>query len=108
MRRVLAAPHPSPVGGRPPMRDAAFRAHLAEIRERGWILTYGEKLPGAVGTSAPVFGAAGIVGSLTVTIPEVRYQASMAPEVQRLVVESAEKISAVLGHRGDGPRKDLG
>jgi IclR family acetate operon transcriptional repressor len=99
LRRVLAAAHPSPVGGRPPMAEAEFRAHLAAIRERGWILTKGEKLPGAVGTSAPVFGAAGIVGSLTVTIPEVRFRASMGPRIQRLVVESAERISAVLGHR---------
>jgi DNA-binding IclR family transcriptional regulator len=97
LRRVLAAAHPAPVGGRPPMPEAAFRAHLAAIRERGWILTRGEKLPGAVGTSAPVFGAAGIVGSLTVTIPEVRFQASMRPRIQALVMESAARISAVLG-----------
>jgi DNA-binding IclR family transcriptional regulator len=99
LRRVLAAAHPSPVGGRPPMTEDAFRAHLAAIAARGWILTKGEKLPGAVGTSAPVFGAAGIVGSLTVTIPEFRFQASLAPRIQRLVVESAEKISVVLGNR---------
>jgi DNA-binding IclR family transcriptional regulator len=97
--RVLAAAHPSPVGGRPPMAEPEFRAYLAAIRERGWVLTMGEKLPGAVGTSAPVFGAAGVVGSLTVTIPEVRFHPSMAAGIQRLVVESAEQISAVLGHR---------
>lgn len=99
LRRVLVAAHPSPVGSRPPMEEAAFRAYLTAIRERGWILTKGEKLPGAVGTSAPVFGAAGVVGSLTVTIPEVRFQPSMEPRIQRLVVESAGRISAVLGHR---------
>jgi DNA-binding IclR family transcriptional regulator len=65
-------------------------------------LTRGEKLPGAVGTSAPVFGAAGIVGSLTVTIPEVRFAPSMEPRIQRLVVESAARISAVFGHRPGG------
>jgi DNA-binding IclR family transcriptional regulator len=95
--RVIAAAHPSPVDGLPPMSEAAFRAHLAAVRERGWILTKGEKLAGAVGTSAPVFGAAGIVGSLTVTIPEVRFQASTGPRIQRLVMESAGRISAVLG-----------
>ena len=99
LRRVLGAAHPSPVGGRPPMDESEFRAYLATIRERGWIRTEGEKLPGAMGTSAPVFGAAGIVGSLTVTIPQVRFHASMEPRIQRLVVESAGKISAVLGHR---------
>lgn len=102
LRRVLADAHPSPVGGRPPMAEAAYRAHLAAIKERGWILTKGQKLPGAVGTAAPVFGAAGIAGSLTVTIPEVRFQASMERRIQRLVVESAGKISAVLGHRPGG------
>lgn len=55
-----------------------------------------------MGTSAPVFGAAGIVGSLTVTIPRVRFHFSMEPGIQRLVVESAGKISAVLGHRAAG------
>ena len=99
LRRVIAAAHPSPVGGQPPAAEAAFRAHLAAIRDRGWILTRGEKLPGAVGTSAPVFGPAGIVGSLTVTIPEVRFAPSMEPRVRQLVVESAAMISAVLGHR---------
>jgi DNA-binding IclR family transcriptional regulator len=97
--RVLAAAHPSPVGGRPPMEEAEFRALLAAIRERGWIVTRGEKLPGAVGTSSPVFGAAGVVGSLTVTIPEVRFRPGMEPEIQRLVVESAQRISAMLGQR---------
>jgi DNA-binding IclR family transcriptional regulator len=102
LRRVLADAHPSPVGDIPPMPEAAYRAHLAAIKERGWILTKGQKLPGAVGTAAPVFGAAGIVGSLTVTIPEVRFQASMERRIQRLVTESAAKISAVLGHRPGG------
>jgi IclR family acetate operon transcriptional repressor len=89
------------VGGRPPLDEAEFRAYLATIRESGWIRTEGEKLPGAMGTSAPVFGAAGIVGSLTVTIPQVRFHASMERRIRRLVVESAGKISAVLGHRAD-------
>jgi DNA-binding IclR family transcriptional regulator len=102
LRRILATAHPSPVGGRPPLPEAEYRANLAAIKDRGWILTKGEKLPGAVGTSAPVFGAAGIVGSLTVTIPEVRFQASMGPRIRGLVVESAGKISAVLGHRAAG------
>jgi len=34
-----------------------------------------------------------------VTIPEVRFRLSMEPRIQRLVVESAERVSAVLGHR---------
>jgi DNA-binding IclR family transcriptional regulator len=99
LQRVLARPHPSPVGNRPPLPEARLRAYLAGIRERGFTMTKGHKLPGAVGTAAAVFDAAGVAGSVTVTIPEVRFQASMEPRIQRLVMRSAERISQVLGHR---------
>ena len=99
LQRVLAAAHPSPVGGRPPMDEASFRAYLAAIRERGYVVTEGQKLPGAVGTSAAVFDATGVIGSVTVTIPEVRFQPSMGSKIKGLVMQSAEQISAVLGHR---------
>ncbi len=100
LQRVLASAGPSPVSNQPPLEESAFRALLAAVRERGWLLTKGEKLPGAAGTAAPVFGSAGVVGSVTVTIPEVRFHPSMGPRIARLVVETAGKISGVLGHRG--------
>ena len=99
LQRVLAAAHPSPVGNQAPLPEARYRAELAAIRNRGFTMTKGQKLPGAVGTAAPVFGAAGVVGSVTVTIPEVRFQASMEPKIQRLVMRSADQISDVLGHQ---------
>jgi DNA-binding IclR family transcriptional regulator len=102
LRRVLAAPHPSPVGGRPPLPEARFRTYLAAIRKRGYVVTKGQKLPGAVGTAAPVFDAAGVIGSVTVTIPEVRFLPGSRTKIQRLVMQSAEQISAVLGHHGSG------
>ena len=99
LQRVLAAAHPSPVGDRPPLPEARYRAELAAIRKQGFTVTKGQKLPGAVGTAAPVFDAAGVAGSITVTIPEVRFQTSMEPKIQRLVMQSADEISDVLGHR---------
>lgn len=99
LRRVLATAHPSPVGNRPPLPEAGYLAELAAIRNRGFTVTKGQKLPGAVGTAAPVFDATGVAGSVTVTIPEVRFQASMAPGIQRLVVRSAGQISDALGQR---------
>jgi hypothetical protein len=53
-----------------------------------------------VGTAAPVCDATGVVGSLTVTIPEVRFQPGMGSRIPRLVMRSAGQISEVLGHRG--------
>ena len=99
LQRILATAHPSPVGNRPPLPEARYRAELAAIRKRGFIVTRGHKLPGAVGTAAPVFDTTGVAGSVTVTIPEVRFQASMEPEIQRLVMQSAEQISKALGQR---------
>lgn len=102
LQRVLAAPHPSPVDNRPPLPEARVRADLAAIRERGFTMTKGHKLPGAVGTAAPVFDATGVAGSVTVTIPEVRFRASMEPRIRRLVMHSAQRISEVLGYRNRG------
>jgi DNA-binding IclR family transcriptional regulator len=99
LQQVLAAAHPSPVGNRPALPEASYLAELAAIRNRGFAVTRGQKLPGAVGTAAPVFDAAGVAGSVTVTIPEVRFQTSMEPRIKRLVMQSAEQISDVLGHR---------
>jgi DNA-binding IclR family transcriptional regulator len=105
LRRVLAAAHPSPVGNRPPLPEDEFRAYLATIRKRGFVVTKGQKLPGAVGTAAPVFDASGVAGSVTVTIPEVRFGAGMGPKVQQLVMQSAEQISEALGHRRSPDRQ---
>lgn len=99
LRRVIAAARPSPVGNRPPFPENRLRAYLAAIRQRGYAITRGQKLPGAIGTAAPVFDASGVVGSVTVMIPQVRYQASMAPAIKRLVMRSATQISEVLGHQ---------
>lgn len=99
LQRVLASAHPSPVDNRPPLAEDKFRAYLAAIRKRGYVVTKGQKLPGAVGTAAPVFDQTGVVGSVTVTIPKVRFRRGMESQVKRLVMQSAEQISSALGHR---------
>lgn len=97
-RRVVAAAGPSPVGAREPLQEDELAARLARIRAKGYAVTKGQKLPGAVGTAAPVFDSNGIVGSLTVTIPEVRFSRSIGPQIERLVVGTAKRISADLGY----------
>ena len=99
LRRVLDQVGPSPVGGLPPLAEDKFRAKLATIRRRGFSVTRGLKLTGAVGTSAAVFDSERVLGSVTVTIPQVRFHRSMGPRVQELVTEAARRISRVLGHR---------
>ncbi|MGH2894299.1 MAG: IclR family transcriptional regulator [Solirubrobacteraceae bacterium] len=104
LQRVLDKVGPSPVGGFEPLSEDKFRAKMATIRRRGYTVTRGLKLVGAVGTSAAVFEAERVLGSVTVTIPQVRFRRTMGPRIQDLVTETAQRVSRVLGHReGAGP-----
>lgn len=99
IRRVIATAKASPVDKLPPLPERKFRAQLAEIRRQGVCVTKGLKLPGAVGTACPVFDSSGVVGGVTVTIPEFRFRARTGSKVQRLVRQSAREISDALGYR---------
>lgn len=79
-----------------PTRDALER-ELGDIRRRGHAVTHGEKLPGARGIAAPVFGSAGVIGSLCLTSPRERVPESMLSEIGQRVMEYAEQLSHQLG-----------
>ena len=73
---------------------------LAAIRARGYALSFGQRITGAVGIFAPVFGAnGGVIGSLGFTIPEHRYDASREAEFSGCAASLANALSASLGHR---------
>lgn len=103
IERIIAGAGPAPVGRRDPLLERQFRRHLAQIRRRGFAVTKGHKLPGGIGTAAPVFDAVGIVGSITVTVPEIRFGPHMGPPLQRLVMRYAADLSHRLGHPSTTP-----
>jgi DNA-binding IclR family transcriptional regulator len=71
---------------------------LAAIRKRGYEVTHGQKIAGAVGISAPVFGVDGkVVGSLCVTVPESRIKAKDHPRLGALVMSAARRLSQAIG-----------
>lgn len=90
---------PSPATGKA-VRLPALRRDLATIRERGYACTRGQKIAGAVGLSAPVFNATGVVAALCITVPDTRFQAPMELRLARLLKQQAERFSAALGWRG--------
>ncbi len=97
-RAVWNAMERSPATGKPKPKFEAFEAELAKIRAAGFAKTQSQKMPGAVGFAAPVFGSASApVGSLCVTVPEMRFEASMTERIGAVVVDRAEKMSASLG-----------
>ncbi len=80
-----------------PARADLFK-ELAEVRENGFALTFGQRIKGAVGICAPVFNArASVIGSLGYTIPDVRYQQSLLPKLSDAVMRHANALSKALG-----------
>lgn len=73
---------------------------LAQIRARGYAVTYGQRIPGAVGVFSAVFDAQGaVVGCIGYTVPEQRHQAGRLPRLAAAVRRFAGALSAALGYR---------
>lgn len=103
LQAVLAQPEPSPVTGEPIGDPVAFAAKLRKVRGRGHDVTRDELLADSVGIAAPVFqGGRGVVGSLTITIPSVRFKQSKRAGLVRLIVGAAGELSSMLGHKHAG------
>jgi DNA-binding IclR family transcriptional regulator len=70
---------------------------LEEIRERGFSINKGERIPGVYGVAAPVPTTDGIVTTaLAVQGPEVRIPDDRIAELGQLVVETARAIAAIM------------
>jgi IclR family acetate operon transcriptional repressor len=79
---------------------AELAQDLAAIRARGYALSLGQRIAGAVGIFAPVFAAGGgVTGSLGFTIPEQRFDPSREAEFAREACRLAGELSAGLGFR---------
>lgn len=80
-------------------RKALYEA-LAQIRAQGFAVTFGQRIPGAVGIFAGVFDMHGkVVGSIGYTIPEQRYLKNMLPQLSGAVRNSAHSLSRALGYK---------
>lgn len=82
-----------------PVDRAVLFAELADIRAKGYTITHGQKIAGAVGIGAPVFGSDGkVLAALCVTLPEQRFDAERGESIAQLVQAHAAKISAAMGY----------
>lgn len=100
IRAIYDISRDSPADGSelPPLD--VFVEELRAIRSRGYAHTVGQKMPGAVGIAAPVFGADGNVeASISLTIPEIRFQVARAQSLYNIIVEQASALSYALGYR---------
>ncbi len=84
--------------GKPPPSLAVLEAELGRIRKSGYCVSEGEKLAGARGVAAPVYGVNGVLGSICMTSPAERVPINRIAEFAEMVRESANRLSRSLGH----------
>lgn len=76
--------------------QTALAADLDQIRQRGWAIGDGERIPEAYGTAAPFFIDGKVRGSLTITIPRYRVQDAPLAELTEAVRASAGRVTKLL------------
>ena len=98
IERAIADGDPSPASGQRLPARKQLLDDLAAIRRKGYARTNSQKIEGAVGMGAPVFGAERrVIGSLCITIPQMRFKAAAEPQLSNLLITQARALSAALG-----------
>jgi DNA-binding IclR family transcriptional regulator len=73
-------------------------SELETVRRRGFALTRGQRIPGAVGLAAPLFGGHGeVLGDICLTIPEQRFDEASQDHLIELLLDCTQKIMMEIG-----------
>jgi IclR family acetate operon transcriptional repressor len=76
---------------------------MAKIREQGYACTQGQRIPGAVGMAAPIWGPDGrVIGDLILTIPDHRFDQQLESRLARLLVQHAQRVTRGIGGQVPG------
>jgi len=90
---------PDPIPGMRPIPKSVLRQELAEARERGYVVSRGERIPGAVGASAPIRDATGrVVGDIVISWPDNRTSEAREEALGGVARDAAAEISRNLGY----------
>lgn len=108
-REIAASTGLAPLTPNTVTDPAALERQMEQIRRQGYACTMGQRIPGAVGLGAPIWGPEGrVVGDLALTVPEQRFEASWERELARLLIHYAHRISDQLGARPPGTARPDG
>ena len=90
---IQASPRPSPTA-RKKLSRSAFFERIQSVQRNGYALSEGEKLADSIGIAVPVMlGADRPAGSITLTIPKVRFVRSKLSSYVALLKKEAEGLS---------------
>lgn len=89
---------PDPIPGLRPLSRAELREELAAARERGFVVSHGERFEGAIGVSAPIYDATQrVIGDIVVSWPDNRTSPQREAQLGVGAREAAAEISRGLG-----------
>ena len=75
-----------------------LEAELEVIRRRGYAITRGQRIAGAVGLAVPIFGSDGlVVGDICLTIPQQRFDESSVSQIAKLLLDCAAHVTTDIG-----------
>lgn len=98
------------VSGLRPLTDGTItnpdllEQELALTRQRGFAISRGQRIAGAIGLAAPIFGATGeVTGDICLTLPESRFETDQETWLAQQVVSCASLVSERLQGRRSAP-----
>ncbi|MFC7393050.1 IclR family transcriptional regulator [Scopulibacillus cellulosilyticus] len=75
------------------------RSELEKVRKQDYLMTAGERLPGAIGIASPLYDASQqVIGCITCVIPIRHFKQEQEEMISQQVREGALKISQSLGY----------
>ena len=95
---------PDPIPGLRPIPKSVLRQELAEARERGYVISRGERFQGAVGASAPIRDATRrVIGDIVISWPDNRTSEAREEALGEVARDAAAEISRGLGYSAPPP-----
>jgi DNA-binding IclR family transcriptional regulator len=78
-------------------RSADLAREIEAVRERGYALTAGTRIQGAVGLAAPLFDAAGaVLGAVGIALPAQRFDAAAVERLAKPLLACARNLTAEI------------
>jgi DNA-binding IclR family transcriptional regulator len=75
-----------------------MEAAVEEVREKGYAISHGQRVNGAVGLAAPIFGSGGeVVADACLTIPESRFDERSQGSIVSLLKACAGEVTKAIG-----------